>query len=106
MVFTVSLPMETTPPVPGPAFQKQESVPSHLVLPVPPSVSAVHPFLVQILSDHPDSTRSHTHAGTEDPGAGATRFLTPLEFHVVIQRRLFLTHGLLFRVIVQHFIHF
>lgn len=84
MVFTVSLPLETTPPVPGLAFQTQESVPSNLVLPVPPLVSAIHPFLVPILNHHPDGSRLYSHADAEKPGAGATRFLTPLEFHVAI----------------------
>lgn len=84
MVFTVSLPMETTPPVPALAYQKQELMPSNLVLPVSPLVSAIHLFLVQILSNHPDGTRSHTHTDAENLGAGATRFLMPLEFHVVI----------------------
>lgn len=68
-------------------FGNRKSVPSNLVPPVPPFVPAVSSsarFSVKV-------PRAHTTcANPETPEAGATQFLTPLEFHVLeFQERCF-----------------
>lgn len=90
----------------GRLFGNRKSVPSSLVPPVPPFVPAVSSlarFSVKV-------PRAHgTRANPETPEAGATQFLTPLNFMCWNFRKgffFFLTHSLLFCVILQHFIHF